>query len=583
VALLLAILFGFLSPLLASDETTISANVNARKIGVEDQLQLEVTLRGKSVGAMDEIAPPPLKNLRVVGGPFVSTQISLVNGAMSQSKSYTYVLQGVGVGSAEIGAIKARISGGGEKATAPIAIDVVAGSVLPKARREADPFGGDPFESFFGRRPRQQRAEAKLFVEQSVSRSKVFVGEPILLTYFLYTQTSVTGIQFGESPKLAGFWSEDLEKAKELPEGEPATVDGESYRKFPIYRKLIFPTKAGRLTIPGTKLKMGLPRHGGFLFGDAGSELVERESRGVTVEVLPVPEDSAFSGAVGRFRISATVDKPSLALGEAATLRFEVEGSGNLKWVEKGPEVRVNGAKVYPPQVKSDLRTTAAGISGSRTWEFVVVPETVGNLEVPALSFSWFDPGAGRIERGESRPIPLAVAGGTGAAAVLPGGTDGRSSPRGISPLPLRSELDLPTRAVPFLSPVAVGGLLGVVLLVHLLVWGVPMLRSRLAGGRRSDRGGSRRNLRGSLADLSKAAKGGMTKEAAAALIEKAIVGVFGEVDEGPVESGGEAESAARELLQEVKFIRYAPQLGDYGDKIREVARRAEELIRRWG
>ena len=46
------------------------------------------------------------------------------------------------------------------------------------------------------------------------------------------------------------------------------------------------------------------------------------------------------------------------------------------------------GAKVYPPQVKSDLRATPTGITGTKTWEFVVVPETGGALDVPALAFT---------------------------------------------------------------------------------------------------------------------------------------------------------------------------------------------------
>jgi hypothetical protein len=143
---------------------------------------------------------------------------------------------------------------------------------------------------------------------------------------------------------------------------------------------------------------------------------------------------------VGRFQATATVDRSDLGLGDAATLRFRVEGGGNLKWVDRGPEVTVNGAKVYPPQVKSDFHTSATGITGSRTWEYVVVPQTAGTLEIPSLAFSYFDPSAARIVRSTTPAIPLRVAGGAPVAGLpaLP------SSPRALArggPLRLRTDL----------------------------------------------------------------------------------------------------------------------------------------------
>jgi hypothetical protein len=37
-----------------------------------------------------------------------------------------------------------------------------------------------------------------------------------------------------------------------------------------------------------------------------------------------------------------------------------------------------------------------------------------------------------------------------------------------------------------------------------------------------------------------------------------------------------------RALLDDVRFVRYAPQLGDYSDKLRDLAARAAEAVRRW-
>jgi predicted secreted protein len=558
-------------PRLGAAEGTVRAEVDARKIGVGDQLQLTVSVQGAGFRLMEDVALPRLQNLRVVAGPSLSTQVSLVNGAMSQSRTSTWILQPVAVGKAEIGAVKARFEDG-EKATEPIAIDVVAGSIRPRAEQQApDPFGEDPFEALRGQR-RARARDPKLFVEAAVSRARLHVGEPLLLTYWLYTQVSVSDLQFVDAPQYPGFWAEDLEKPPTPPQGEGASVAGETYRRFPIFVKLLFPTKSGRLVIPATNLRLGLPRQSFF---DSGG-VVQRTTKELAVTVDPIPETPGFSGAVGRFRVTAVVDKPTLALGEAATLRFKVEGTGNLKWIDKAPEVAVPGAKVYPPQVKSDLKPSATGLSGSRTWEFVVVPETTGNLEVPALNFSFFDVGAGRVENATTAPLAMRVEGGT-AAAGLPLPAPAALPSRKGAPLPLRNDLEGPARGSDW-GPTVLGSALAVTLAAHGLLFGLGRFGRKTRGGAGA---ASRRSVRAALSELDRVGRDGLTKEAAATLIERALVEAFGPLDDKDAETT-EGASAARSLLEEVHFVRYAPQLGDYSEKLRDLAARATATVKRW-
>ena len=96
-------------PYARADEPVFRAEVNATRVGVEDQVQLTLTLEGASVDAGTAIVPPTLRNLRVAGGPMVSTQVSFVNGAVSQSRVITYVLQPIGEGRAEIGPARVKL------------------------------------------------------------------------------------------------------------------------------------------------------------------------------------------------------------------------------------------------------------------------------------------------------------------------------------------------------------------------------------------------------------------------------------------------------------------------------------------
>jgi hypothetical protein len=561
----LALCVGLL-PAAASAQFTLRSEVDARKIGVQDQVQLTITVEGSA--APDEIPMPSLTNLEVASGPYQSSQVSIVNGRMSQSRSLTYVLQPRGTGKAEVGAVQA----GGQTAPA-IAIEVVAGSLRQAEPPRQDPFGRDPFgrdpmEDFFGR-SRGRAPAPRLLMEASASRTRLKVGEPLVLTYWLYTQTAVADLQFKDAPQFGGFWVEDLEREKAPPSGEPATIEGQSYRRFPVLRKLLFPTKAGTLTIPASSFRVGLARTSFF---DAGGS-VERVTKPVTITVDPLPDAPGYTGAVGRFRAAASLDRDNVPLGEAATLRFRVEGTGNLKWIDRGPELAVPGAKVFPPQAKSDLRTTPDGITGSRTWEFVVVPETSGAVEIPKLEFSYFDPAQGKIVTSEAGPLALRVEGGT-VAAGIPAPPAASAAARATGALPLRSDLDRPASGM--LGARALGAIAGIALLLHAGLLGADRLRGATGGGKGT---ASARSVRAALRDLDRAVREPISKEQAASLVEKALDEAFGAI---PDADDSERARSVRALLDDVRFVRYAPQLGDYSDKVKDLAARAAEAVRRW-
>ena len=356
---------------------------------------------------------------------------------MSQSRTLSYVLQPRAVGKAEIGAVQA-----GGQSTAPIAVDVVAGAIRPKEPQRQDPFGrdplGDPFEDMFGARRRGRSETLRVQMEAQPSRSRLHVGEPLVLTYWLYTQASVARppVQGGAAVRrLLGRGPRAREGVAvgrgRRPSRGRATGASRSCASCSSRRR------PARSRSRASVFRIGIARTSFF---DAGGA-IERPTKPVTITVEPLPDAPGFSGAVGRFKATASLDRDTVPLGEAATLRFRVEGTGNLKWVDRAPELLVSGAKVFPPQSKSDLRTTESGVSGSRSWEFVVVPETSGAIEIKPMAFSYFDAGAGKIVSSETAPLTLKVAGGT-AAAGLPQAPGLSAAARATGALPLRSELD---------------------------------------------------------------------------------------------------------------------------------------------
>lgn len=566
-----------------AEDPEFRAEVEAHKVGVEDTFALTITIEGRSIDLKGEISAPELQNLQIVGGPSLSTRVSFVNGAISQSRQYTFILQPSAAGAASIGPVRATL-GDKERSTEPISVEVVAGTVVQARPRPVDPFGrsdtDDPFDALFG----QQRGpvqRAKVLVTAEASRTHVFVGESVLVTYSLVTQTAISGIELEDAPKYPGFWVEELPRSDEQPRGERVSRDGEPFQRFAVLQKLLYPTKAGVLEIPAARFRLGVPQRPAFFDGfPGGTTTITRATEPLRITVDPLPVAEGMSGAVGQLQVTAALDRDSVQVGEAATLRFRVAGTGNLKWIEHGPEVSIPGVRVYPPQVKTDVKAGPAGMSGSRTWEYVLIPETVGIHHVPALTFSHLDLGSRRLTRTTTAPLELRAMAGTASTTQASAATGQRSAPAAPGgELRLRAELEAKHPVIPHVTATGLSALVAVAALGHLLLWAWPRLSSPGRVHASTARG---RSTRQALSDLRLVARGDLSKESAAILVEQCIADLFGPLDERLAEGDSEREIELKSILRDARFIRYAPQLGDYSEKLGEVVARAAAAIRRW-
>jgi len=254
---------------------SVRTEVDARKVGVDDVVTLSIVLEGDAASL--DAGLPALKNLKVIGGPSTSTQISFVNGSMSRQKVLSFAMKADRTGPAEVGPVSVQ----GHPPTAPISMEVVAGSIRPAEPQ--DPFSRDPFEEIFGRPQRRQpTAQGKLFVEATLSRPIARVGEPVLVTYYVYTQISLSGVEFAEAPKYPGFWAEEIERGGNDSSGTNVAFQGEPYLRYPVLERLLFPTKTGTLDIPEARLRL-VP--GGGMFGVAAP--IERSTKALKVKVDP--------------------------------------------------------------------------------------------------------------------------------------------------------------------------------------------------------------------------------------------------------------------------------------------------------
>jgi hypothetical protein len=289
-------------------------------------------------------------------------------------------------------------------------------------------------ESPAGRGP--TGAQGPVFLWATVDKEKAYVGEQVTYALDVYERRSFLGIHLRKPPSFTDFFTE------ELPEGEPTIkrVGVVDYRVRPGLRRALFPQRAGTLEIGAAELSVG------------GTQRIL--SPALTVEVLPLPGEGRPAGFspnnVGRFTIAAEVDRTTLAANEPVTLRVTIAGEGNVKFVDPGPWPEIAGVRRYEPKVETQLRKGAV-LGGERRYEFLLIPERGGSLEIPAHELAFFDPAAERYEVVRTEPIVLTVEGGQPAEPP----PDPTAEPEGerLSPLVLGDALPRHTPRERWLTP----------------------------------------------------------------------------------------------------------------------------------
>ncbi len=370
----------------AASQPAVQVRLQPRRLGVRDLTRLSITITG---GSVQGPAPRPshLKNLQIVGGPSTSQEFSWVNGVSSSRVTYSYVLQPLKIGPAEVGPIRVTI-GGKTMTTAPVSAVVVAGSVAPARPRPAIP--ANPFDQFFGGGvTRQVRVGLRLILP----RLKVYQGQGVPVTFVLESTAGIDGFQWSTPPTFPGWWAQQVKLPNQV---SPSIVqrNGVEYRQYPVARYVLVPLKTGTVRIPPVTARIGIRSYSLF----QPSQVVERSTPAATVTIVPRPPAPAgYSGAVGTLTYRAAVSPRKVQLGGSVMLSIELKGRGNLPLVE-APAAWPSCAtcETFPPEETSKVKVDATGIHGTRTWTRAYIPRQWGTLHLPAIRLAVFNPDGGR-------------------------------------------------------------------------------------------------------------------------------------------------------------------------------------------
>ncbi len=362
-----------------------SASVDNNTVATDQQFTLELTLT--SSGG-NNLKLPDLSKFLILSGPNQSTSMQIINGSVSSSQTLSYILQPREAGKFTIGSATIE-AGGKEYSTQPIEITVTKGSGHPSQQSQNTP----PSDA--------AQIGDNLLLRASVDRSRVYQGEQITVSYKLYTRVNIVNLGVEKMPAMTGFWGEDLPVSRQI-NFTNETVNGKQYRVGIVKKTALFPTQSGTLELSPMELTCQVQiqrrgRSGNFFdqfFNDAQTVNVPVKSSSVKITVLPLPSNNvpaSFKGAVGKFSLNASLTKRNAKTNEPISLKATVSGTGNVKVLEAPLLALPQDFEKYDPKITEDISRNGAAISGSKSFEWLIVPRYPGQKIIPALEFSYFD------------------------------------------------------------------------------------------------------------------------------------------------------------------------------------------------
>ena len=374
----------------ADDKVTFTASA-PDAVAVGDQFRLSYTVNTQKV---KNFRAPSIKGFDVLMGPSRSYSMQSINGNTTETLTFTYILLAQKEGEYTIPG--ATITANGDQMLS----NSVKIKVLPADKTNSSQSGGGQSTSRSSSSG-TSISNNDLFITATASKTTAYEQEAILLTYKIYTVVDLRGFDNVKLPDFKGFHSQEVE----LPNDRRWGLEhykGRNYHST-IYRQFVlFPQQSGKLTIDAARFDASIEKMDAiddpfeaFFNGGAGSIQIKKTlmTPKLTIDVKPLPagKPADFSGGVGEFNISSSINSTKVKTNDAITVKVVISGTGNLKLVGE-PEVKFpEDFEVYDPKVDSKFRLTNAGLSGNKVIEYLAIPRNAGTYKIPAIKFSYFD------------------------------------------------------------------------------------------------------------------------------------------------------------------------------------------------
>jgi len=379
---LISVLLLFLST--KGQEISFKASVSKAQVSIGERFRLTYTVNANASG----FEQPDLSAFNVYSGPNQGSNVQIINGSFSQTISYYYILAPKSEGIFTISPAVIRIGNGKIKSNE---VSVTVSKGAPTQQNSAQP--GNNQSASTG------NAGDNLFIKAIVNKSDVSLSEAVSVTYKIYSKYSQINFSDLRFPTFNGFYTEEIPMNRN-DKLEVEQYNGSNWYTAELKRTLLFPQKSGSLEIPAleaTCIVRERAQAQNFFdqfFGGGYKDIeakVKSKPHIVNVKSHPVTGKPAdFQGAVGKFELSAKVDKANVKSGDAITFNFEISGSGNLKLIEAPDFSFPSEFESYEPQVKDNIMISGNGMSGSRVFSYLLIPRAGGEYSLGPFTYSYF-------------------------------------------------------------------------------------------------------------------------------------------------------------------------------------------------
>ncbi len=378
----------------ASFAASFTASLDRDAITLGEQATLSLTFAD---GQPKNVPTPDVPGLQIIQTGN-QTGFSFVNGAMSSTVTVAFSVTARQAGMFTIPALTANVNGQ-QLSTAPLRLTVTAASAPSAAAVNS--------------------GSEVAFMKFVFPKNKIYVGEPAVGRLELYLRDDVQNLsnfQLTSSPTegfSAGKMTELQNQRHRAQVGNhiftvvPLAIPLDAMRTGPL---TLGPFTASAVVVLPSQNDGGDPFFRQF-FNQGEQKQVTLATDPVSVESLPLPEQNKpanFTGAIGSFTLTATAGPTNVTVGDPITVRVQISGRGALDAVTLPPQATWRDFKTYPPTTRLSAGDQF-GFQGAKTFEQIISPQNSDVHELPALTFSFFNPDDGQYHTLTQPAVPLVV------------------------------------------------------------------------------------------------------------------------------------------------------------------------------
>ncbi|MDH5644191.1 MAG: BatD family protein, partial [Gemmatimonadota bacterium] len=380
-------------------QTTVSASVSTENVRVGEEVVLTVEFR-THVSGPAEVEPLNIQRLELIGTNQSSVFRNTEDGS-ERHTTWTYRLRATRAGTGTIGPI--RVTVGSETVATP-PMDVTIEAVVQPATPTIAP---RILRLVRGRL--SPRAGEEAVVRLVTSRDTVVVGEQLDLIVMAWVSREVQSRMqtrpYLTPPTVDGAWT--YPRTSFLAVVDSQRIGGELFDLF-VHHQVVFPLVSGTLHATPATFSYNVPLRTSLLRRDSPREV---QTDAVDVTVLEQPEagkPDGFSGAAGQdLVLTMSADSAGFGVGNAGTVTATVSGRGNVSMWPEPIILWPEGLRVYPAGTGVSVDTARGLIGGSKTFSYLVAPDSVGAYLIPQASYHYFDVERLRYRTDRAEPVRL--------------------------------------------------------------------------------------------------------------------------------------------------------------------------------